>query len=91
VGLSITHEIARYYNLPVDHGVLITKVADGSPAEAAAMEVGDIILQINNVDLLRIEDLVEQVHKKKVSESVGILILHDDRKYFLELKLGKAS
>ncbi|MGE5533789.1 MAG: S1C family serine protease, partial [Bacillota bacterium] len=32
VGLSITIEIARYYNLPVSRGILITKVADGSPA-----------------------------------------------------------
>ena len=35
VGLSITKEIARYYGLPVDHGVLVTKVGEGSPAKAA--------------------------------------------------------
>ena len=91
VGLSITHEIARYYDLPVNHGVLITKVADGSPAEAAAMGNGDIILKINNVELHRIEDLVAQVQKKKIGESVGILILRNDKKYFLEIKLGEAS
>ncbi len=58
VGLSITPEIARYYGLPVDHGVLVTKVAEGSPAEAAEMADGDIILKIGNVEMRRIEDLV---------------------------------
>lgn len=48
VGLSITQEIARYYCLPVDHGILVTKVAEGSPAEAAGMADGDIILEIGN-------------------------------------------
>ena len=42
IGLSITGEIARYYGLPVDRGVLVTKVAEGSPAEDAEMADGDI-------------------------------------------------
>ena len=87
VGLSITLQIARYYNLPVDHGVLVTKVADSSPAEKAGMADGDIILQIDNVELRRIEDLVAQVRKRKVGEKVKILALHDSKENFFEFKL----
>ena len=90
VGLSITQEIARYYGLPVDHGVLVTKVADGSPAEAADMAEGDIILQIGNIELRRIEDLVAQVHKRKVGENVRIFALRNGREHFFELKLSGA-
>ena len=90
VGLSITREIARYYNLPVDHGVLVTKVADGSPAEAADMTDGDIILQIGNVELGRIEDLVAQIHKKKVGEKVTINALSNGKERYFELKLSEA-
>ena len=90
VGLSITQEIARYYGLPVDHGVLVTKVADGSPAEAADMAEGDIILQIGNIELRRIEDLVAQVHKRKVGEGVRIFALRNGREHFFELKLSGA-
>jgi serine protease Do len=87
IGLSITQQIARYYNLPVDHGVLVTKVADGSPAEKAGMADGDIILQIDNVELRRIEDLVVQLRKMKVGEKVKIFALRDGREYFFEFKL----
>ena len=90
VGLSLTKEIARYYNLPVDHGVLVTKVAEGSPAEAADIADGDIILQIGNVELTRIQSLVAQVHKRKVGESVRIFALRDGRERFFELKLTEA-
>lgn len=87
IGLSITQQIARYYNLPVDNGVLVTKVADGSPAEKAGMADGDIILQIDNVELRRIEDLVVQLRKMKVGEKVKIFALRDGREYFFEFKL----
>ncbi len=90
VGLSITQEIARYYGLPSDHGVLVTKVADGSPAEDSGMVDGDIILELDNVELRRIEDLVAQVHKRKVGETVRIFALHNGREYFFLLKLSRS-
>jgi S1-C subfamily serine protease len=90
VGLSITAEIARYYNLPIDHGVLVTKVAEGSPAEAADMVDGDIILRIGDVELRRIEDLVAQVRRRKVCESVPVFALRNGRERHFELKLREA-
>lgn len=90
VGLSITIEIARYYSLPVDQGVLVTKVAVGSPAQIAGMLDGDIILQIGNVQIRRIEDLVEEIHKRKVGESVGILTVRSGSKLSFKLELSEA-
>lgn len=90
VGLTITPEIARYYGLPADHGVLVTKVADGSPAEEAGMADDDLILEIGNVETRRIEDLVAQVHKRRVGESVRIFALRNGREHFFELRLSEA-
>ena len=90
VGLTITREIARYYNLPADYGVLVTRVADGSPAESAGMADGDLILQIGNVELRRIEDLVAQVQQRKVGESVRIIALRNGRERFFEVKLSES-
>ncbi len=90
VGLTITQEIARYYGLPVDHGVLVTKVAPRSPAEIAGMRDADIILQIDNVDTRRIEDLVREIHKRKIGESVRIFAVRNGREHFFELRLSEA-
>jgi len=90
IGLSITGELARYYGLPVDRGVLVTKVAEGSPAEDAGMADGDIILEIDNVETRRIEDLVKEIHKRKVADKVRIFALRNGREHFFELKLREA-
>jgi serine protease Do len=89
IGLSITEEIARYYGLPVNRGVLLTKVAEGSPAEEAEMADGDIILEIDNVETRRIEDLVKEIHKRKVGDVVRIFALRNGREHFFELKLSE--
>jgi S1-C subfamily serine protease len=89
IGLSITGEIARYYGLPVDRGVLVTRVAEGSPAEDAGMADGDIVLEIDNVETRRIEDLVKEILKRKVGDKVRIFALRNNREHFFELKLSE--
>jgi serine protease Do len=89
IGLSITEEIARYYGLPVNRGVLVTKVAAGSPAEEAEMADGDVILEIDNVEIRRIEDLVREIHKRKVGDVVRIFALRNGKEHFFELKLSE--
>ena len=89
IGLSISREIAQYYGLPVDHGVLVTKVAEGSPADKAGMIEGDIILQIDNIETRRIEDLVEEVHKRKAGDTVRIFAIRDRREHFFETHLSE--
>jgi S1-C subfamily serine protease len=90
VGLTLTREIARYYGLPVNRGVLVTRIADGSPAATAGMAEGDIILEINNVETNKIEDLVNEIQRRKVGDVVRILALRDGKEHFFELKLSEA-
>jgi serine protease Do len=87
VGLTLTEDTARYYGLPVGHGVLITKVADGSPAQTTGMAEGDIILQIDNVETSSIEDLVREIRKRRVDDKVRIFALRNGREHFFDLKL----
>ena len=90
IGLSITVEIARYYGLPVDHGVLVTKVAEGSPAYEAEMADGDIILELDNAETLRIEDLVNEIHKRKVGDTVRIFAIRNRKEHFFETRLSES-
>lgn len=90
IGLTITEEIARYYSLPLDHGVLVTKVSKGSPAKDAGMAEGDIILEIGNVETRQIEDLVREIHKRKIGEVARIFALRNSRERTFELNLSEA-
>ena len=90
IGLSITEEIARFDGLPVDHGVLATRVAENSPAEAAGMIDGDIILEVDNVETLKIEDLVREIHRRKIGDMIRIYGLRNRREHFFETRLSEA-
>jgi serine protease Do len=74
--------------LPASRGVLVTKVAESSPAEDAEMIDGDIILEIDNVETRRIEDLVEEIHRRKIGDKVKIFALRNGKEHFFELKLS---
>jgi serine protease Do len=88
IGLTLTREIAQYYSLPIDHGVLVTRIAEGSPAENAGMSEGDIILEVDNAKTLGIEDLVKEIHKKKPGDTVKVYAIRNRREHFFELKLS---
>jgi len=90
IGLTLTGDVARYYALPVDHGVLVTKISPRSPAEAAGMAAGDIILEIDNREIKHIEDLVGEIHKRKVGDSIRIFGLRNSKEHFFELNLKEA-
>ena len=89
VGLGITEDIARYYSLPIDHGVFITKVADGSPAQRAGIIMGDIILRVGNLQVQSIEDLLGEIHSRKVGEEVEIIVYRRGFEEHFDVTLSK--
>lgn len=89
VGLTINEELARYYGLSSKKGVLVTKVSPRSPAAEAGMVEGDIILEVDDHETGRIEDLVAEVHRRKPGENIRIYALRNGREHFFELKLSE--
>jgi S1-C subfamily serine protease len=88
IGLGLTEEVSSYYDLPLERGVLITKVTDGSPAQRAGIIMGDIILQIDGADIGNIRDLLMQIHQKKVGEKVRITVFRRGFKQYFEAILS---
>ncbi len=89
VGLSITEEIARYYSLPVDQGVLVTKVAEGSPAEDVGLADNDIILRMDGAPVYSIEDLSGEIHNRKIGDRVKITVHRRGREQAFEVTLSR--
>ena len=54
------------------------------------MADGDIILQVGNVQIRTIEDLVTEVHKRKVGEIVRVFAVRNGKEHFFDLKLSEA-
>jgi serine protease Do len=88
-GLSITREVASYYNLPVNKGVLIAEVMPSSPAEEAEIRRGDIIIGFGDKATNSIEDMVKEIQKRKIGEKARVLLLRGDEKWMADVTLGR--
>jgi S1-C subfamily serine protease len=91
IGLSITEEMARYYDLPTEYGVFVTRVVEGSPADSVGMAAGDIILRMDGTIIYTIEDLVRELHKRRVGDKVKIFAVSKGLERLFEVSLSKMS
>jgi len=88
-GLTVTKEVASYYGLPLDKGILVTRVIPSSPADNAGVVPGDIVLQFAGKTTNNIEEMVEEIHKRKAGEKVEILILRNSKRWIVEVVLER--
>jgi S1-C subfamily serine protease len=60
--------IVRFYNLPLETGVLVVSVEKDSPAQRAGVREGDVIIAFNEQSIGSIHEL----HKMLMGEQIGV-------------------
>lgn len=65
-------------NLSVDRGALIEEVVADSPAEAAGLRVGDVIIRFGDKEINNIADLVQAIRTSEIGEEVEIVFVRDE-------------
>lgn len=88
VGIRVskpTQELRRQYKIDSRTGLIVVEVAGGSPAQAAGIREGDILLQINGKKVGDTDDIDKSM--KKGSKSLVLLIERDGRTFFASLKI----
>jgi len=82
LGLSVqglTSQQAREFEVQTDEGVVITSVAQGSVAEDAGLQRGDVILEVNRTPIRNAQDLRNFTAKLKSGADVVFLIKRMER------------
>jgi serine protease Do len=78
---DITRAEAMQLGIEADEGVLVTKVGGGSPAAAAGVRPGDVILIFSNFRVSDAESLASGVSRVKSGERTVVLLLRQGYKY----------
>lgn len=66
--VPLHRRVVRFYNLPLETGVLVVSVEKKSPAERAGLRAGDLIVAFNGQPI----GSVHHLHKILVGEQIGV-------------------
>jgi len=75
IGLDISRELARRFNLAVDSGILVMRIIPESPAERAGLQSGDVIPAIEDKQVNSMEDLQKQIRARRAGDSVSLVVV----------------
>ncbi|HEY5976719.1 MAG TPA: trypsin-like peptidase domain-containing protein [Solirubrobacterales bacterium] len=102
-GGSITPDLAKALNLPVDEGVLVAGVPKDGPAADAGIEAGDteatidgagvtlggdIITELDGKKVTGIEELMATIDGKKPGDEIEVTLLRDGDEKTVTVTLG---
>ena len=82
---------ATYLDIPIKEGVIITSIANNSPAENAKLEYGDIIIAVEKQKVSSLNEILEiiEVNDIRPGDKIQLRIWRNGRYINKKLKLGK--
>lgn len=85
---DVTRELAESFGMKKPQGALVSKVLDKSPAEAAGLQIGDVITSFNGQEIDSSATLPPMVGMTKIGEAAKIKVLRQGESKELTIKIG---
>lgn len=77
---SLSRRMIRHFDLTVADGVRVISIEAGSPAQAAGLEEGDVIVQWDDLPVAGIDDLHRLLSEDYLERSAEVTVLRRTRK-----------
>ncbi len=91
IGLSmqtVNAQNAAANNLSVNQGAYVAEVAAGSPAEAAGIQVGDIVIGMGKEEITSADGMILAVRSHRIGETVPVTVMRGEEKLTFDVTLG---
>ena len=85
---TVNKQLAQRYGFAVDEGAYVSAVQQGSGAEAAGIQAGDIIVKFDGQDVTSASDLTIAVRSKSVGDTVPVEVNRDGKTLTMDVTLG---
>ena len=86
---NIDKNLAESFGLKKVQGILISEVQKDSPASAAGLQQGDVIIRLNGVELLDVSDLRNRVALLKPGSKAMVEIIRSGREKKVQVSIGE--
>jgi S1-C subfamily serine protease len=74
--------------LGVDQGAVVGDVSEGSAAEQAGIQQGDVIVEVAGTTIDSVEDVASEVRKHRPDDDIDVVIVRDGNRQTLTVTLG---
>ena len=85
---DVTRELAESFGMKKPQGALVSKVLPKSPAEAAGLQVGDIITDYNKQEIVSSSSLPPLVGATKIGDSAALKLIRQGQSKEVQVKIG---
>ncbi|MCP4876704.1 MAG: DegQ family serine endoprotease [Gammaproteobacteria bacterium] len=86
---EVTRELAESFGMENPHGALVAKVLDDSPAAAAGLEVGDVIIEFNGKKVMRSSGLPPLVGRAKVGQKASVTVIRNKKRRNIGVQIAE--
>jgi S1-C subfamily serine protease len=83
--VPLQRSLIRFFNLPIESGVLVASVEPNSPAERAGLQEGDVIVAFGDQNVTNIDALHKLLTEKQVGVATPLTVLRYPDKVVLAI------
>jgi len=88
-GIDVNTAITQQFELDISQGVFVNDVDSGSGAAIAGIKQGDVIRQIDNIEIRKMSDLTGYLGSKRPKDIVNVKIIRDSKEKEVAVELAK--
>jgi hypothetical protein len=87
--VEMTPELREHFGAPVETGIMVSRVADGSPAQDAGLQIGDILTAVDEEPIGSFVDLFQEISRHEEGDVVRIEAWRDAQPLAFDATLAK--
>ena len=85
---SLTPDLAEALDLDIRHGALVSRVEADSPAEAAGLQAGDVIVEVEGTRLESSRDLRNIIGLVRVGDEIEVVVRRERNRIAMRVRVG---
>ncbi len=88
IGQTVDEQTAKEETLTVSEGALVVDLTPGTNAAKSGIKKGDVVVSLDDTPIRSMDDLILQVRKHAVGDSVEIGIVRDGKEITIKMTVG---